>query len=41
MVQAESSSAAARKVLKADMNGSSPDYELPWFESLTRLSNEC
>ena len=32
MAQAESSSAAARKALKADMNGALPEYELPWVE---------
>lgn len=31
MVQAESSSAAANKRLKPNTNGSSPDYELPWY----------
>jgi replication factor C subunit 2/4 len=31
MEQAESSTAAARKALHANMNGASPDYELPWF----------
>jgi Cdc6-like AAA superfamily ATPase len=31
MEQAESSTAAARKALNANMNGASPDYELPWF----------
>ena len=30
MVQAESSTAAARKALNANMNGASQDYELPW-----------
>ena len=30
MAFAESSTAAARKALKADVNGASPDYELPW-----------
>jgi replication factor C subunit 2/4 len=31
MVQAESSSAAANKGLKANTNGASSDYELPWY----------
>ena len=31
MEQAESSTAAARKALHANINGASPDYELPWF----------
>lgn len=33
MEQAESSSAAARKALHANTNGTSPDYELPWYVS--------
>jgi hypothetical protein len=35
MEQAESSTAAARKVLHANMNGASPDYELPWYVFIT------
>jgi replication factor C subunit 2/4 len=31
-MQAESSSAAARKAIKADVNGVPPEYELPWVE---------
>lgn len=34
MTHAESSTAAARKVLHANMNGASPDYELPWYVSI-------
>lgn len=30
--QAESSSAGAKKALKANVNGSGSDYELPWVE---------
>lgn len=30
--QAESSSAGAKKLLKANVNGSQSDYELPWVE---------
>lgn len=32
MAQAESSTAAARKGLVANTNGTGPDYELPWVE---------
>lgn len=31
MVQAESSSSAARNALKANTAGAPPDYELPWY----------
>ena len=32
MTQAESSSAAARKALKANVNGAAAEYELPWYD---------
>ena len=35
MVEAESSTAAARKALKANTNGATPDYELPWYAAFT------
>jgi hypothetical protein len=38
MEQAESSTAAARKALHANMSGGSPDYELPWFVFVPNLN---
>jgi hypothetical protein len=38
MEQAESSTAAARKALQANVSGASPDYELPWFVFIPNLN---